>query len=233
MRMRVSGRLGAILVGSWLTFAPGLASAQTPAPDGQTLQAQSQGTRETFQGTYGLSCAPQEWVWQHRRAVDDGFLDGPAATDGQKLAAQDDDVQIVFVAVWGPKAVDEWLAEHNAAIARRVLAAPSGPIPCPAAHASAAILSTHDLEEAVASATAGDLPGTHGSFNKFRDVWTTTRADVRKRSPVVADAVQAAYDQVAAVISDPSAPTPAQSQYLPVLQNLLKVVQNADDLLAR
>jgi len=233
--MRAFGRIVALLIGAGLTLGPGRAAAQSAltAPDGQTFQVQSQLTQQTFRQMYGPNCAVTEWVWQHSRAVDDAFLAGPAATDGQQLVAQDDEVQIVFVAVWGLKAVDEWLAEHNAAIARHVLAAPVGPIPCPAAHPTPAVLSTQDLEEAVASAVAGDLPDAHGSLNKFRDVWTTNRADVRRRSPGVADSVQAAYDQAAAVISDPRAATPAPSQYLPVLQNLLKVVQHADDLLAR
>jgi hypothetical protein len=80
----------------------------------------------------------------------------------------------------------------------------------------------------VDAAKAGNLPEAHGNLNRFRDLWTTTRADIRKASASVADAVQAAYDQAAAVISDPRAPTPQQSQYLPVLQNLLDVVRQAN-----
>jgi hypothetical protein len=160
------------------------------------------------------------------------MVDGPPAGDGQKLSAQDDDVQLAFVAVWGPAAVNEWLAEHNAVIAHHVLRAPVTGIPCPAAFATSAdAIDTGHLADAVAAATAEKLPEVHGNLNQFRDVWNTTKADIRKRSPAVTDAVQAAYDQAAAVISDPSRPAPRQSEYMPVLQNLLKAVQNANTTL--
>jgi len=110
-----------------------------------------------------------------------------------------------------------------------VLPAPVAPIPCPAARPSRGLsIAPGHVEEAVAAARAGNLPDAHGSLNQFRDLWTTTRADIRQVSAVAADAVQAAYDQAAAVISDPRRPTPQQSEYLPVLQNLLDVVRHAD-----
>jgi len=87
--------------------------------------------------------------------------------------------------------------------------------------------------DAVGAAGNGNLAEAHGNLNQFRDVWNTTKADIRKMSASAADAVQAAYDQAAAVISDPSRPVPQQSEYLPVLQNLLKAVQSADVELAR
>lgn len=232
--MRTSWRVAALLVTLVLALEPELASAQQAlrAADGQSLESQSERTRQTFEGMYGPTCAPQEWVWQHTLSIDSSMVDGPQASDGQKLSVQDDDVQRAFVAVWGLAAANEWVAEHNAIVARHVLPAPVAPIPCPAVRPmSAAAISSAHLEDAVAAAKNGNLPDAHGSLNQFRDLWNTTRADIRKRSPVVADAVQAAYDQAAAVISDPRRPTPQQSEYLPVLQNLLKAVQNADNLL--
>jgi hypothetical protein len=179
---------------------------------------------------YGPTCAPREWVWQHTLTIDSSLLEGPPAADGQHLEDQDDDVQRTFVAVWGPAAAAaEWVAEHNAIVAHRVLPAPVGQIPCPAARSARGVaIDPAHLEHAVAAARAGDLPEAHGSLNEFRDLWTTSRADIRALSPVVADAVQAAYDQAAAVIADPRRPTPQQSEYLPVLQNLLDVVQRAN-----
>lgn len=88
------------------------------------------------------------------------------------------------------------------------------------------------LEQALAAARQANLPDAHGSLNEFRDVWTTTRNDVRRRSPGVADMVQAAYDQAAAVISDPRRATPQPSEYVPVLQTLLDVVQRANQQIA-
>jgi hypothetical protein len=229
-RARAPFGLGLLLS---LTLAPGAASAQqvSVASDGQTFQTQSQRTQQTFTDTFGASCAAQEWVWQHSAVVDDTFLSGPPAKDGQALASQDDDARIAFVAVWGRMAVDEWLAEHNAIVAHRVLPAPVGPVPCPATRTTRQAIETAHLDEAIASARNGNLPDAHGALNKFRDVWTTTRDDIRKKSPVVAETVQTAYDQAAAIISDPKAPVPTQSQYQPALENLLKVVQNADALL--
>jgi hypothetical protein len=178
---------------------------------------------------YGSACAEQEWVWQHDLAVSGLSLDGPPASDGQTLSTQDDDVQLLFVAVWGPAAVNEWLAEHDAVLARHVLPAPVARVPCPAARAVIAnALATDHLVDAVAAAGNGNLSEAHGNLNQFRDVWNTTKADIRKLSPTVADAVQAAYDQAAAVISDPSRAAPTQAESLPVLQNLLKAVQNAN-----
>jgi hypothetical protein len=212
-----------------------LVSAQdgVRSPDGQSLEGQSQPTQQIFQAVYGPNCASQEWVWQHTLAIDGtAMIGGPAASDGQDLSGQDDDVQLAFVAVWGPAAAREWLAEHDAAIAHRVLPAPVEPIPCPAARpVSGVAISTAHLEDAVAAARNANLADAHGSLNQFRDLWNTTRADIERLSPVIADAVQTAYDQAAAVISDPTRPTPQQPEYLPVLQNLLQTVQNANDLL--
>ena len=42
-----------------------------------------------------------------------------------------------------------------------------------------------------------------------------------------------AFDQANALIGDPKAPTPEQSQYYPALQNLQKAVQDANATLAR
>src|SRR5262245_35292816 len=95
---------GGVLVG-W-ALGCGVADAQAlTAPDGQQFENQSARTRGDFTATFGASCAQQEWVWQHNMVVDaDNALDGPAASDGQTLAAQDDDVQLAFVAWFGPQA---------------------------------------------------------------------------------------------------------------------------------
>jgi hypothetical protein len=237
MRAFWNGRRLAALLGIMLAAQPGPVGAQVAltAPDGQSLDAQSPRTRQAFEAMYGPTCAPREWLWQHTLAIDTSMLEGPPAADGQQLADQDDDVQRTFVAVWGPAAAAaEWLAEHNAIVAHRVLSAPVAQIPCPAARSTRSVAIDPDhLEQAVAAARQGNLPDAHGSLNEFRDVWTTSRADIRKLSSAVADAVQAAYDQAAAVISDPRRATPRQSEYLPVLQNLLEVVRGANQELGQ
>jgi hypothetical protein len=222
----------------WVALAPGsvLASAQevVRAPDGQSFEAQSQPTRQAFEAMYGSKCASQEWLWQHTLALDPSMLDAPVASDGQQLSAQDDDVQLMFVAVWGPAAGREWVAEHNAILSRRVLPASVAPIPCPAARSTRGLgIDAAHIEDAVAAARAGNLPEAHGDLNQFRDLWNTTRADIRSLAPTAADMIQAAYDQAAAVISDPRRPTPQQAEYLPVLQNLLAVLQRANEEVAR
>jgi hypothetical protein len=234
-------RIGAVVVSALLlslTAGPALAAAQStpPAPDGQLFQSQSQQTQRLFQATYGGgSCAAQEWTWQHSLAIGSAIADGPAASDGQKMTDQDDAVQLMFVALFGPQASAEWLAEHNAFVGHHVLPASVAPIPCPAAAKSgpAEVIGTSHLAKAVDAARTGDLVGAYGNFAGFRTIWNATKGDVRKRSPGLADRVQAAFDPVNALLSDPRAPAPAQSQYFPALQNLQEVVQAANAELGR
>ena len=143
MRALWQGRRGLVAVfgvalGVTLAVQPGhaLAQAARSAPDGQSLDTQSQRTRQVFEAMYAPTCAAQEWIWQHTLALDTSMLEGPVASDGQQLEDQDDDVQLAFVAVWGMAAPSEWVAEHNAIVAHRVLPAPVAPIACPAARPS-------------------------------------------------------------------------------------------------
>src|SRR5262245_54558832 len=94
------GLVTALLAGA----SPVLAEEPGTAADGLTFASQSAQTKNEFTSTFGSNCAAQEWAWQHSLTVEDSdLLDGPAAADGQSLAAQDDDIQIMFVAWFGPK----------------------------------------------------------------------------------------------------------------------------------
>jgi hypothetical protein len=205
------------------------------APDGQQFESQSARTRGDFTATFGASCAQQEWVWQHSVVVDaDNMLDGPPASDGQTLAAQDDDVQLAFVALFGPQATAEWNAEHNAVVAHHVLLGAVAPVPCPPARVTAspnAIGTTH-LADAVNAAKNSDLGGAFIGFNAFKVIWAAAKPNVTKQSASAAQDVQSAVDQVNALLGDPKAPAPAQAQYYSALQNLLVVVRAANTAVA-
>jgi len=217
-----------------LLMAPGTAAAQqaTSAPDGQLFQSQSADTQSDFKATFG-ACAEQEWVWQHSLTVDDAdLLDGPAAADGQSLAAQDDDIQIMFVAWFGPRALDEWDAEHNALIAHKVLLGTVAPVPCPPAKSTPSAIGTVHLADALQAARDGDVGSAFNGFQAFKVIWNAARASLTQKSPSSAQSVQSAVDQVNALLGDPTAAPPPQSQYLPALQNLLRVVRAANSTVA-
>jgi hypothetical protein len=222
----------ALLVWLIVGSAPADAQAALPAPDGQLFENQSPTTQAVFTATFGASCAAREWVWQHSLAVDaDDLLGaGPVATDGQALAGQDDDVQLMFVAVFGPAASAEWVAERNALLAHRVLLGTVAPIPCPAAKSARPqdTIGTTHLREAVESARDGKLNDAVGNFIAFGTIWKNSKADVARRAPAQAQAVQTAFDQANALLGNQQAPAPPQSQYYPALQNLLKAVQDAN-----
>jgi hypothetical protein len=216
-----------LIVGS----APVHAQPAPPAPDGQLFQNQSQATQADFTATFGSSCAAREWVWQHSLAVDaDDMLAGPPASDGQALVGQDDDIQLMFVALFGPAANAEWVAERNAVLAHKVLLGTVAPIPCPPSKNSRPqdVIGTTHLSEAVESARDGKLNDAVGNFIAFATIWKTSQAEVTRRAPAQAQAVQTAFDQANALLGDPKAPAPAQSQYYPALQALLRAVRTAN-----
>lgn len=223
------GLLATVFVG------PGHALAQQtgPAPDGLTFESQSARTRQDFTGTFGPGCAAQAWVWQHTLALDPDMLDGPAASDGLKLVDQDDDLQLAFVAHFGLQANAEWVAERNAFLAHKVLLNNVAPMPCPPARPARPtdVIATGHLANAVAAARDGEFDETLGNLLAFRTIWGTVKADVVKRAPAAAQSVQTALDQAVALLGDPKAPEPAQDQYYPAMQNLRKVVQDANTLL--
>jgi hypothetical protein len=229
--LSTAGLVAALLAAA----SPVLADDPGTAADGLTFSSQSSETKNAFTATFGASCAAQEWAWQHSLTVEDSdLLDGPAAADGQSLAAQDDDIQIMFVAWFGPKAIDEWNAEHNALVAHKVMLSTVAPVPCPPAKSTApptAIGTTH-LSDAVESARDGNVGGAFTGFQAFKVIWNAAKPNVTKMAPTSADSVQQAVDQVNALLGDPTAPVPAQSQYLPALQNLLRVVRAANSTLA-
>jgi uncharacterized surface protein with fasciclin (FAS1) repeats len=47
-----------------------------------------------------------------------GSSGGTTARDGQSLASQPAPIQAMFRTVWGDRAADQWVTEHNAAVAR-------------------------------------------------------------------------------------------------------------------
>jgi hypothetical protein len=205
------------------------------APDGALFQSQSKSTQDAFTAIFGSTCGAQEWLWQHSLAVDaDDMLTGPAASDGQTLAGQDDDIQLVFVAGFGPMANAEWVAERNAFLAHKVLLNTVAPVPCPAAQSSRPqeVIGTSHLSEAVESAREGDIDEVLENFLAFGNIWNTTKADVVKGAPTQAQAVQTAFDQANALLGDPKQPAPPQAQYSPALQALLRAVRTANTTLA-
>jgi hypothetical protein len=236
-RQTISGVVsGSALVLSVL-LAPGVANAQQlpRASDGQTFESQSPDAQALFLSMYGPGCAAQEWVWQHDLAI--GALEDAyrarAATDGQTLKDQNTRTQLMFTAVWGPMAVAQWVAEHNAVVARRVLLSNVGQVPCPAARVvqSFAINPAH-IDAAVEEAEGAELDEAHEEFREFRALWMVARNGIRQRAPALADEIQAAVDQATAIIANPAVPNPPQSQYLPALENLLRLVQTANAQLA-
>jgi hypothetical protein len=63
----------------------------------------------------------------------------PTARDGRRLSSEPADTQALFVAVWGSRAAQEWVDEHNRAIGAAPAPAPAAaPAPAPAAAPAAA-----------------------------------------------------------------------------------------------
>ncbi|HEX8967671.1 MAG TPA: hypothetical protein VF937_07325 [Chloroflexota bacterium] len=220
-------------LGLLLSLIGGTVAAQAQevvsAPDGQVFLKQSRVTQDAFTAIFGSACAEREWIWQHSLAIDSDFVDGPPASDGQKLTDQDDDVQLAFVALFGPQANTAWVAEHNAVVAHRVLATTPVSVPCPPTKDLAptnAIGTTH-LADAVAAAKRGDFANAYIGFDAFRVIWAAARARVGTQSPSAAAAVQNALDEVNPLMADRNNPPP-QGQYYPALQNLLKAVRDAN-----
>jgi hypothetical protein len=218
---------------AWSVASAAGVSAQTPAPDGQLFQNQSRRTQNDFMATFGSACAEREWVWQHSLAMDSEIVDGPPTSDGQALAGQDDDVQLAFVALFGRQAVAEWNAEHEAVVAHRVLLNAVAPVPCPAARATlaASAIGTTHLQDAVNAAKQGNVSAAFVGFDAFKAIWAAAKTRVVQAAPSAAGEVQGAVDQVNALLGDPKAAPPPQSQYYPALQNLLKVVRSANTVL--
>jgi hypothetical protein len=218
-----------------LSAGVGTAQAQqlNAAPDGQQFQNQSAATQSDFMGTFGPSCAAQEWVWQHTLAVDPESFSGDPASDGQTFGDQDDDdVQLPFVALFGPRASAEWVTEHNALLGHKILLGTS-PVPCPPSKnvAPPAIGPKH-LADAVEAADQGDLADTLELFAGFKTIWTAAKPNVMAQSPTLAQTVQDALDKVNALLGDPKAPVPAQKDYDAALKALLRAVNDANSAIA-
>jgi hypothetical protein len=212
-----------------LTVGGGAAHAQqlSAAPDGQQFQNQSAATQRDFVGTFGQSCAPREWVWQHSLAVNPDDFNGDLAADGQSFGNQDDDIQRAFVAWFGLQASMEWVAEHNSIVGHKVLLGNIAPVPCPPAAApitAAYQIATRHLADAVNAAKAGDNASAADLFDGFQSIWTAAKPALTQKSPEQAQAVQTAFDQVTAL----KGKSGVQTQVLPALQNLLKVVNDAN-----
>ena len=81
-------------------------------------------------------------------AVDPDSFGGAPANDGQKFADQDDDdVQQPFVALFATQANTEWVTEHNAVIAHRILLGNVAPMPCPPSKAAVRQCDRYDAPE--------------------------------------------------------------------------------------
>jgi hypothetical protein len=203
----------------------------TAAPDGQQFQKQSGTTQNEFTATFGPSCAPQEWVWQHTLAVAPDSFSGDPAGDGQSFGDQDDDVQLAFVALFGPQASTQWVAEHNSVVAHHVLLSDVAPVPCPPAKAVLGptdVIPTQHLADATDAAKNDDLSGATDGFAAFKVIWSAAKPKVTSQSTSLAQSVQTAVDQVSALAGKPD----VQTQVYPALQNLLKVVRGANQMLA-
>lgn len=222
---------GASLVLTLIAGA-GAADAQQlgAAPDGQQFQNQSGATQRDFVGTFGQSCAAQEWVWQHTNALNPDTFSGDPASDGQSFSDQDDDIQLMFVSWFGPQAGAEWVAEHNALVGHKVLLGTVAPVPCPPARSSAMtdLIASRHLSDAVDAAQSGDLPDAADLFSGFVSIWTAAKPKLTSQSPSQAQAVQAAVDQVQALVGKSG----VADQVLPALQNLLKAVKSANFAIA-
>ncbi|HEY1293825.1 MAG TPA: hypothetical protein VGJ60_12140 [Chloroflexota bacterium] len=218
-----------------VSLSAGVAHAEGPgtASDGQQFQNQSAATQSDFLGTFGPTCAQQEWVWQHSLAVDPDEFGGPAANDGQKFTDQDDDdVQLPFVALFGTHANAEWVAEHNAFTAHRVLLGSVAPVPCPPAKSvgPANVIGTTHLGDAIEAATDGNLAQTSELFAQFQVIWLAARP---KLPTSLEDPVQTAVDAATNALTPPNGQPPEQSQYVAALRDLLRAVRTANATFAR
>jgi hypothetical protein len=212
-----------------LGLSPAAVSAQelTAAPDGQVFEKQSATTQNEFIATFGLKCAQQEWVWQHTLAVAPDVFAGDPASDGQSFGDQDDDVQLPFVALFGPQASAQWTAEHNAVVAHRVLLKDVASVPCPPAKTALGptdLIPAQHLADAADAAKNDDFKGATDGFAAFKVIWAAAKPKVSAQSAAVAQSVQSAVDQVSALAGK----SDAQAQVYPALQNLLKVVRDAN-----
>jgi hypothetical protein len=88
-------------------------------------------------------------------------------------------------------------------------------------------IKTGNLGEAVDWAGKGDLANTRKEFGEFLDNWGDVSDAWHAANPVSANAIDSAIAQLKGVIGDTSQ-APAQSQYQPLAQNLLKAVQDAN-----
>jgi len=218
-----------------VSLSAGVAHADGPgtASDGQQFQNQSASTQSDFLGTFGSTCAQQEWAWQHSLAVDPDEFGGPAANDGQKFTDQDDDdVQLPFVALYGTHANAEWVAEHNAVTAHRVLLGPVAAVPCPPARVigPANVIGTTHLSDAIEAATSGNFAQTSELFSQFKVIWLAARG---KLSTELEDPVQTAVDEATNALTPVNGQPPDQSQYVPALRSLLRAVRSANSTYAR
>jgi hypothetical protein len=89
-----------------------------------------------------------------------------------------------------------------------------------------------NLAQSVTWATQANLAKAHDEYSQFRDDWSLIRDPVREQVPSAADMIDVANTQVQAIVADPARPSPAQSEYLPALQELQQRVADANAQLA-
>lgn len=93
---------------------------------------------------------------------------------------------------------------------------------------SALRINPANLGQSVTWAIQANLARAHDEYGQFRDDWSLVRDAVRQQALSVADMVDDASARVQAIVSDPARPSPAQSEYLPALQYLQQVVEDAN-----
>jgi hypothetical protein len=101
------------------------------------------------------------------------------------------------------------------------------PVPCPPAASPVTatdLIGTRHLSDAVNAAQAGDYAAAADLFDGFKSIWTAAKPALTQKSPSQAQSVQTALDQVNAL----KGKSGVQTQVLPALQNLLKVVTDAN-----
>jgi hypothetical protein len=117
----------------------------------------------------------------------------------------------------------------NATLANGAAAPPTTAVAPSDATAAGPAIKTGNLGEAVDWAGKGDLANTRKEFGEFQDDWSNVTDAWHAINPAAANAIDAAIARLQGVIGDTSQ-SPAQSQYQPLAQNLLKAVQDANSL---
>jgi hypothetical protein len=116
------------------------------------------------------------------------------------------------------------VADVNSQLAKL---APSA-APDAAAAAGPIVIRPSNLGESVDWAGQGNLASAKSEFSQFQEDWASVKSAVRQKSPDIADQIDAAIAQVQTIVA---ASTPPKEQYFPALQDLQKLVEDANQKL--